>query len=268
MKAQVVAALALLTAAAAGHAQWREFPDPLIERTSAGAPNLNAPTARLGGKPKLSGVWRADFDPVPPDVQTVESGQEFPRHFINVAADLEPDELAFRDWAAELFQQRLAGTGADDPGAHCRPAGVPRVNAVPLPFKIVQTPDLVVILYEENTVFRQVFLDGREPVEDAVPRYMGYSTGRWDGDALVVDTVGFHDRYWLDGMGHPNSERLHVIERFRRPTAGHLEIEITIDDPGAYAKPFSYTLKATALADEDLLEYFCTDNEKDIPHYQ
>jgi len=139
---------------------------------------------------------------------------------------------------------------------------------VPLPLKIIQTPSVVMVLYEENTVFRQIFLDGRRPVEDAVPRYMGYSTGRWDGDALVVDTVGFSDHHWLDAMGHPLTAQLRLTERFRRPTAGHLEIEVTVDDPGAYTRPFSYTIKSTLMPDEDLLEYFCADNEKDAQHYQ
>ena len=123
-------------------------------------------------------------------------------------------------------------------------------------------------MYEENSVFRQIFLDARKPVDDAVPRWMGYSTGRWDGDALVVDTVGFPDRHWLDGMGHPSSAQLHLIERWRRPDAGHLEIETTIDDPGAYTKPITFTVTAMALPDDDLLEYFCTENEKDVEHYQ
>ncbi len=122
--------------------------------------------------------------------------------------------------------------------------------------------------YESNTDFRQVFLDGRKPVEDPLPRWMGYSTGRWDGDTLVVDTVGFVDHLWLDAIGHPNTSALHVTERFRRPDAGHLTIETTIDDPGAYTKPFTYTQPLTLQADSDLLEYYCTENEKDVQHYQ
>jgi hypothetical protein len=142
------------------------------------------------------------------------------------------------------------------------------LSSVPLPYKVVQTPSLVMVLYEENLDFRQIFLDGRKPVDDALPRWMGYSTGRWDGDELVVETVGFHDRHWLDGLGHPNTDQLHLIERWRRRDAGHLEIETTVDDPGAYTKPITYTIAATIMPDDDLLEYFCTENEKDIQHYQ
>jgi hypothetical protein len=266
--AALIAALAALIASGTTDAQWRQVPDRSIPRTPAGEPELDARAPRARGKPDLSGVWLADSDPLPPEIQTVEGDEPFPRHFINIAADLAPEDVAMQGWAAEIFEQRLASSGGADPGAHCKPTGVPRLSALPLPFKIVQTPRLVLILYEENTVFRQIFLDDREPVEDAVPRWMGYSTGRWEDDALVVDTIGFNDRHWLDGMGHPNSDRLHVIERFRRPTAGHLEIEMTIDDPGAYMKPIVYTIEATVLADEDLLEYFCNENEKDVQHYQ
>ena len=209
-----------------------------------------------------------DREPLPKEIVTIEGDLPFPRHMINVAADLKPEDVAFQPWAAEVFQRRVNGTGSDDPAANCKPGGLPQVNANPLPFKIVQTDNLILILYEENTVFRQVFLDGRKPVEDAVPRYMGYSTGRWDGTTLVVDTVGFNDMHRLDALGHPLSEKLHVTERFRRTDSGHLAVEITIDDLGAYTKPFAYTVTSTLVPDEDLLEYFCADNEKDAQHYQ
>ena len=142
------------------------------------------------------------------------------------------------------------------------------LNAIVLPYKIVQTPSLVLVLYEENTVFRQIFLDGRKPVANPVPRWMGYSTGRWEGDELVVETVGVTDQSWLDGMGHPHTDRMRVTERFRRRAAGHLEIQTVIDDPGAYTQPFTYTVKATLVPEDDLLEYFCTENEKDAEHYR
>src|SRR6185295_1927199 len=137
-------------------------------------------------------------------------------------SDLKPEDIAFQPWAAQLFQQRLDSTGADEPAAHCKPGGLPHVDASPVPFKIVQTDALILLLYEEDTVFRQVFLDGRKPVDDAVPRYLGYSTGRWDGATLVVDTVGLNDMHRLDAMGHPLSDKLHLTERFRRIDSGHL----------------------------------------------
>jgi hypothetical protein len=267
---RALAAAALLAALLPGaEAQWAQTPDPAVRRLADGSPDLAARTPKARGKPDLTGVWAAETAPVPAGIPTVEGvEQEFPRFMINGAADTKPEDVQMLPWAAELFQQRLNATGDLGPTANCRPTGVPALNSVPLPFKIVQTPRLIVILSEENMVYRQIFLDGRKPVEDPVPRYMGYSTGRWEGDTLVVDTVGFHDKHWLDGMGHPHSDGMHLVERYRRPDAGHLEVEVTIDDPRTYGKPLRYTVKSTLLADDDLLEYFCTDNEKDIQHYR
>lgn len=267
--AVTVFAVALLATPYAD-AQWAKVPNPSVPRTRAGDANLTARTPKTrDGKTDLSGVWLADREPIPKEAGlSIEGDEPFGRYFINVAADIPPEQVPLQPWAAELFQQRLANEGKDDPAAHCKPSVPPLLNTAPLPMKIVQTPGVIVLLYEENTVFRQVFLDKRRPVEDPVPRFMGYSTGKWEGGDLVVDTVGFNDRHWLDAMGHPSSERLHLIERFRRPDAGHLEIETTVDDPGAYTKPFTYTVKSTLVPDEDLLEYFCAENEKDAQHYQ
>lgn len=248
-------------------AQWAKLLDASLPRASDGAPDLAAPAPRTpDGKPDLSGVWLADIDPEM-EIVSVEHAQ-FPRHFIDITADLDPEAVPFQPWAKALFEERLEARGLDTPIAYCKPTGFPLLNTVPLPYKIVQAPDLVLVLYEENTVFRQIFLDGRERAEDAIPRWMGYSTGRWEGDDLVVETTGFNDRHWLDGMGHPHSDRLRVIERFRRTDAGHLEIEITIDDPGAYTRPITYTPTYTLQPQDDLLEYFCTENEQSAQHYR
>jgi hypothetical protein len=247
-------------------AQWTKTPDRAIPRKADGQPLLAAPPLRApDGKPDLSGVWLADRD-LKPHRLNVEN-MAFSPYFVNIASDLKPEDIVMQPWAAALLKQRLENSGKDSPTAYCKPTGVPMLNALPLPFKIVQTPRLIMILYEENTVFRQIFLDGRKPVTDPEPRSMGYSSGKWDRDTLVVDTIGFKDGGWLDGMGHPHSEALHVIERFRRSDAGHLEIETTIDDRKAYAKPITYTLKTTLVPDEDLLEYFCSENEKDAQHF-
>ncbi len=264
-----VIVLTVLVIGPPAHAQWEQVPDTSIPRTPTGEPDLTAPVPRAAdGKPDLTGVWLPDADPFPEGLDAVEGDLPLPRHMITVTADLEPEEVELTPWAAELFQQRLENRGMDAPMAHCQPTGVPHVNAVVLPYKIIQTPDLVVILYEENTIFRQIFLDGRESVEDPLLRWMGYSTGEWDGDELVVDTTGLTEESWLDAMGHPHTDSLRVIERFRRRDAGHLEIETTIDDPVAYAQPITYTVTATAFPDDDLLEYFCSENEKSSVHYQ
>jgi hypothetical protein len=260
--------VAALIGAAPAYAQWATMPHRSIPRTSAGVPDFTAPAPKTRRTPDLSGVWMPDTEPLPPGVHTVEGDHPFPRHMINIAADIKPEDVPLQPWAAEILQQRLAASGKLSPMSVCRPTGVPWINAIPLPYKIVQTASLVLILYEADTVFRQIFLDGHAPAEDAVPRWMGYSTGRWDGGALVVETVGLTEQSWLDGMGHPHSERLRVTERFRRRDAGHLEIEITLDDPEAFTRPFSYTITATALPEEDLLEYFCTENEKSSLNYE
>jgi hypothetical protein len=257
----------MLACAPALQAQWAQVPDKAIPRTSTGEPDLTARAPKASRRrPDLSGVWLPDAEPVR-GILTIEGDIPFPRYMINIAADLKPEDVPLQPWAAELFADRAQSDGTESPTAHCKPIGVPWLNSIPLPYKVVQTPRLVMVLYEQDQIFRQIFLDGRKPVEDALPRSMGYSTGRWEGDVLVVETVGFKDQHWLDGMGHPATEQLRLIERWRRPDAGHLEIETTIDDPGAYTKPITFTVKATVFPDDDLLEYFCTENEKDIQHY-
>jgi hypothetical protein len=263
MNSLVAAATVLLAFASTGSAQWAKDPANSFPRTPDGKPNLSAPAPKAAdGKVDLSGLWLPDIDPKGSS-RNVEH-MVFSQYFANIAADLKPEEVPIEPWARTLLNQRLQNDGKDSPQAHCKPSGVPWVDAVPLPYKIIQMPRLILILYEENSVFRQIFLDGRRPVQDAEPRWMGYSSGKWEGDVLVVDTVGINDKTWLDAMGHPHSENLHTVERFRRLDAGHIEIEVTIDDPKAYTKPITYTQKATIQPDQDLLEYFCTENERDI----
>jgi hypothetical protein len=267
MKSIGAAIASILIVAGPVSAQWSKHRDPLLPRTQDGKPNLSAQAPRTAdGKPDLSGVWLIDPDPNGKP-QGVEN-DIFPKYFVNIAEDLKPEGNLLHPWADALFKERLASYGKLDPGARCQPTGVPGISTVPLPFKIVQTPRLVVVLYEENTEFRQLFLDGRKIAPDREPRFMGYSSGQWVGDTLVVDTVGLNERTWLDRMGHPHSEALHLIERFRRLDAGHLEIEVTIDDPKTYTMPITYTLKHTLLADDELYEYFCSENEVDVARFR
>jgi hypothetical protein len=269
----IVAAAVIFAFAVPAFAQWAKVSDLSLPRTPDGKPNLSASTPKApDGKPDLSGIWTPELDPnaLPPGATTVESITGFvpPRYFVDITSGMKPEDVAMTPWATDLLQKRQASAGKDDPAAHCKPPGVPAISAAPLPYKIVQTPKLVLILYEGETVYRQIFLDVRRPVEDPQPRFMGYSTGKWEGDTLVVDTVGLTDKGALDARGHPHSDGLHLTERFRRLDVGNLEIAITIDDPKAYAKPLKYTLKASLVPDEDLLEYFCTQNEKDVQHFQ
>jgi hypothetical protein len=259
--------LAILSAAlvtpATALAQW----ETMLSDTSQPAATADSTQPDLRVVSDLSGVWMPDAEPLPAGIRTVEGDQPFPRHMLNIAAGMRPEDVPLLPWAAETFSQRLRQGGRISPMALCKPTGVPWINSMPLPYKIVQTPTLIMILYEADTVFRQIFLDGRRPVEDAAPRWMGYSTGRWEGDELVVDTVGLTDQSWLDGMGHPHSDRLHVMERFHRRDATHLDIEVTLDDPEAFTRPFTYTITTTAAPGDDLLEYFCNENEKSSSNY-
>lgn len=254
--------LAVLFASNALFAQWARYPTPGLPRTKDGKLDLGAMAPRApDGKPDLSGVWQAEVSDRGTD------GELLPPHFIDVSRGLNKGDVEMQGWAEELFQERRGRHAADDPQAHCKPLGVPRLDTSPVPIKIVQTPGLTLILHEIDVSFRQIFTDGRPHTPDPEPAHMGYSTGRWEGDALVVDTVGFGDKGWLDSVGHPHSDALHVIERFRRPDFGHLEIALTIDDSKAYKKPFTLVEKFYYLPDADLLEYVCSDNEIDSAHY-
>ncbi|HXP88575.1 MAG TPA: hypothetical protein VN841_27845 [Bryobacteraceae bacterium] len=228
-------------------AQWLS-PTAGIPRTADGKPILTAPAPRTpDGKPDLSGFW------------ALNSG----KYMGNIASDQPPG--VFQPWAEALYKQHAETYGKDDPYLQCLPQG-PRMNVYyPLLQKIIQTPGLIAILMEDLT-FRQIFMDGRALPQDPNPSYMGYSVGRWDGDTLVVETIGFNDRTWLDLSGHTHSEALRTTERFRRRDLGHMEIQETFDDPQTFTKPWSITIQADLALDIDIIEYICAENEKDAKH--
>jgi len=246
-----VAVFAFLLSAPAS-AQWLDYPTPGIPRLPNGKPNLEAPAPKTAdGKPDLSGLYYID------------SG----RLFQNIAADSGPQGLPLQPWAAALARQREQDNRKDDPYSHCLPPVVPRINSGNRPFKILQLPGLVVILYETDYLFRQIFTDGRPLPKDPQPSWLGYSVGKWEGATLVVDTIGFRDQGWLDGnKGNPHTDAMHVTERFRRVNFGRLEIQETIDDPKAYTKPFTVKHSLHLLADSEILENICNENEKDAAH--
>ena len=236
-------------------AQWAKVPLAKIPRMPDGKPDLSAPSPRLpNGQPDLSGIWRPD---------NVYDGR--PQNF---AADLKVDNIPYQPWAKALLEERKTGVHAsEDPSARCLPQGLPRVNAAPGQWKVVQNPDFIVILYEAFSIlWRQIFLDGRELAPDGPPTWLGYSTGRWDGDTLVVDTKGFNGKFWLDQQGKPTTEALHVVERFRRKDFGHMDVEITIDDSNAYTTPWTFTEHVRLLTDTDLMEAICNENNRDLEH--
>jgi hypothetical protein len=229
-------------------AQWLQFPTPNVPRLPDGKPNLSAPAPRTAdGKPDLSGVWLS------------RGG-----YTSDLAKDLKPGDVSFQPWAAELYKHRLDTLSREDPQARCVLSGVPRENLIPYPLKIVNTTSgMIVVLYEALHSYRQIFMDGRKLPKDPNPAWMGYSIGRWDGDTLVVDSLGFVENNWLDNNGHPGTESLRLTERFRRRDFGHIDIQMTIDDSKAYTKPWTVTVPFELLPDTDILENIC-ENEKDI----
>jgi hypothetical protein len=228
-------------------AQWPNHPTPGIPRTPAGKPDLSAPAPRTAdGKPDLSGVW------------LVRNGGFY------LTSDLKPEEI--RPWAAALYKQREDDFRRETDGIHCLPPGPKAgIGVGAFPMKIVQTANLVVVLYEYQTIFRQFFTDGRALPEDANPTWMGYSVGHWDEDTLVVTTAGYNDRTTIDLAGHPHTEALRVTERYRRRDVGHLELQVTLDDPKAYTRPWTLPMEFDLIPDGQLIEYVC-ENERDKPH--
>lgn len=230
-------------------AQWLNQPTAGIPRRADGKPNLTAPAPKAAdGKPDLSGLWRLGVE-------------------VGISANI-TDGLAATDikpWASALSRQRLEEFGKDDPEiTGCKPGGPRHITHGGLT-KIVQTPGLLAMLYEDLS-FRQIFLDGRQLPQDPNPTWMGYSVGHWDGETLVVESAGFNDRTWLDFSGHPHTEALRIIERYRRVDVGHMNLTVALDDPGAYTKPWTVSAGGTLAADTELLEYVCAENEKDRAH--
>jgi len=245
--------------------QWINYRTPGIPRTKDGKPNLAARVPRMpDGRPDLSGVWHGESEAS--DAPQGTDGDALPKYFLDITRDLAPADVPFQPWAADLYQERKANFGKDDPISRCLPLGVPRSDADGVPMKIIQTHSLVAILQEGDAGFRQIFLDGRPLPTDPQPSWRGYSVGKWEGDVLVVETRGFSDRGWLDGFGHPHSDALRVVERFRRRDFGHMNIQITIDDPKAYRRSLTYTQSQLLMPDTELLELVCNENERDSRH--
>ena len=230
-------------------AQWTKIPQQAIPRTPDGKPNLSAPAPRLpDGKPDLSGVWN------PPTGYLRDLGKDL------------KEPVPFQPWAKTLYDERASGLRwKEDPDANCLPQGVPKVLLAPAPWRIVQTRDIVFFVHEAFNLWWQAFLDGRVllPLDDVNPAWHGYSTARWDSDTLVVDTRGFNGRVWLDQLGKPSTEALHVTTRFHRKDFGHMDIGMTIDDPKAYTRPWGTTVEVSLLPNTELLEFICLENEKD-----
>lgn len=244
--------------------QWLNYPTAGIPRTKDGKPNLSAPAPRTrDGKPDLSGMWDVLHNrPCPPEGC---ADMFIPQEFLDIGFNLKGG-LPYQPWAAAITKHRIEENRKTDPNVFCLPVGIVRMYTTPLFRKIVQTPGLLVILNERDAAYRQIFTDARPLPADPQPSFNGYSTGKWEGDTLVVRTTGFRDGIWLDANGSPLTEAGKITERIRRPNFGTLEIEITVDDPKAYTNPWTVKLTQLLKPDTDLLDYYCAENEKDVPH--
>jgi hypothetical protein len=254
-----VIAVALVMSASL-HAQWLNYPTRGVPRTLDGKPDLSAPAPRTpDGKPDLSGIWQLEPRTCPP-----EGCGDYPPapEFLDFGARL-PGGLPYQPWAAMVVHERTEQLGKDDPVGLCRPGGALRILTFPPFRKLLQLPGLFVILSERDVTYRQVFMDGRPLPDDPTPTFNGYSIGTWDGDALVVTSSGFRDGTWLDRNGSPMSDAAKLTERFRRINYGRLEIDVTLDDPKVYTRPWTVTLVQQIVLDSELLDYHCMDNEKD-----
>jgi hypothetical protein len=269
--------LSLLCAllAPAANAQWVTYPDSGVPRTRDGKVSLNAPAPRVNGKPDLSGVWhviptpyeelKRIFGPfVDVAAKLTVPGMELEvvnKYFVSVLADFKPNEAPMRPEGIAALRQR-----ANHPMRVCLPAG-PVAPYIPDPHKFLQTRHEVIILYEADGSHRQIYTDGRPfPKEFIQPSWQGFSIGKWEGDTLVVETAGFNDLTGLDLLGHPHSEALHVTERYHRRDFGHMDVEMTLDDPKFYTKPFTMKYTEALLPDTDVFEFVCNENEKDVVH--
>jgi hypothetical protein len=229
-------------------AQWVAYPTPGIPRTADGRPNLTAPAPKTAdGKPDLSGIWQTT------------SG----KWLNNLAAD--GVDVPFTPQSRALFQARQDANGRGRPSERCLPHGVTDFNALATPNKFIQTPAVTIILFESYNHYRQIITDGRPLPTATQPSWLGYSVGKWEGSTFVVDTIGFNDKTWLDDGGHPHSEKLHVTERFTRRDFGHMDVQMTIDDPVAYTRPWTVTIQKELVPDTELIEGIC-ENEKDYAH--
>jgi hypothetical protein len=254
-----------------GFAQWLNFPDPSAPRTSDGNVNLSAPAPRVHGKPDLSGIWEVESSPrkqlepflLPGGINGL--GEDDPNiHFVDFLYDFGLGKEPFQPEAAARLQKQMHHP--EKPQTLCAPPGLPYADLLPAPFKIVQTARATLVLYEGDTFFRQVFTDGRKLPDDPQPSWLGYSVGKWDGDSLVVDTIGFNDRGPLDAMGHFHSESMRFTERMHRRDFGHMEMELTVTDPKTFTQPVTVRVGFRLLPDTELIESFCSEGEQDLTH--
>jgi hypothetical protein len=261
-----IAAASVISFSGPVFAQWLRYPTAGVPKTADGKPNLSAAAPRMpGGKPDFTGIWLTDnFNCARgQNPETLVCGSELPmgKEGINMGASL-PGGLPYQPWLAALVKTRTAENAKTDPHVRCFPDMFLRAYSMPHMLKFVQTPDLLVMLNEMNANYRQVFIDGRPLPDDPVPSWQGYSSAKWNGDTLVVDSIGFRDDLWIDWNGSVVTSAAKVQERIRRPDYGHLEVGVTVDDPKAYTKPWTVTLHERLALNTELVDEVCLENEK------
>lgn len=274
MRTSSIAAVLIAAAVAGANAQWLNHRDPRTPRSADGRPNLSAPAPRVNGKPDLTGLWQAERTPLSEFVRVLGPGlpqiqpdlNDVTKHFLNIFWDMNPAEWPLRPEAAALTEQRQK-SGRDFQTAYCMPGSLPHSLLV-LNFKMIQAPGEIVMLPGSGDPPRQIYIDGRTLPKNPEPSWMGTSAARWEGDTLVVETTGFNERAWLDGFGHPRSEAMRVTERYRRRDFGHMDLELSFDDSKYYTRPFGFKTALNLLPDSDVLEYICTENEKDNARFR
>jgi hypothetical protein len=268
-------------------AQWPTYQAAGVPRDAEGRVRMDAPTPRMpDGKPDFSGNWvrargegafdppelrglfgdrpraQAPTPPVDPNASPIAA-------FWEIGANI-PGGLPLTPWAAELKKRRMAGDMKDNPDANCLPMGLTQFHTHGQPRKVMQDSKLVAIMYEANYGLRYIYLDGRTlpPLGSVQPFWYGYSVGRWEGDTLVVETNNLRGAEtsefdgWLDVRGSPYTEQAKFTERIRRPTYGRLELEITVEDPKAYTKPFSVRVNQQISPDDEIIEFICAENQQ------
>ncbi len=256
--------VAVILAGACVSAQWPNHPTANVPKLASGQPNMDAPPPRTAdGKPDLSGLWRGVGSVGTAATATVPAPNAPPQATFRDVGQNIKDGLPLTPEGREVLKVRVAGNSKDNPEAHCLPMGIVQLHTQGAPRKFFQMPGELVILYEASMERREIFTDGRGlPNNDPQPWYYGYSAGKWDGDTLVVETTGFRDDGWLDIIGSPLSDAGKVTERFRRPTFGRMEIDVTVEDKKMYTRPFTVRVNQQLMLNEELLEFVCLENQR------
>jgi hypothetical protein len=266
--------LAVVAAAVLGFAAARWLnPGPTdIRPTPVGQVDMSAAAPRLNGRPDLSGLWEAERTPTAEFVRVLGPGlpeiqpdlNETTKHMINVFWDVKPEDVPLRPEAAAITEARQK-SGKDFQSAYCLPSGVPAATLT-LHVKMVQGPREIAVLHGSGDPTREIYIDGRTLPQPPEPSWMGTSAGHWQEDTLVVETTGFKEGAWLDAFGHPRSEAMRITERFHRRDFGHMDLEMTFDDPKYYTRPFGFKTTMTLLPDDRMYEYVCMENQKFRDH--